>query len=95
MFILVLFAGLYTRVGFERRVDKITNSAALVTTPNTVGTPLRFTQAIVYSFEVSILQKPEPKPVTLTAHFLIGLETVLGPLQAAMLALAIRRKFMR
>jgi len=41
------------------------------------------------------LQKPEPKPLTGTAQTLVLLETILGPLQAALLALAIRRKFMR
>jgi hypothetical protein len=30
-----------------------------------------------------------------TAQTLVTLETILGPLQAALLALAIRRKFMR
>lgn len=95
LLILVLFAGLYTQVGFVRPADQTTKATAITTTPDTVGTPLHFTQALVYSFEVSILQKPEPKPLTLVARFLVGLETVLGPLQAALLALAIRRKFMR
>ncbi|MEP7337969.1 MAG: pentapeptide repeat-containing protein [Acidobacteriota bacterium] len=95
LLILVLFAGLYTQVGFVPSADQTTKPATTITTPDTVGTPLHFNQALVHSFEVSILQKPEPKPLTLTARFLVGLETVLGPLQAALLALAIRRKFMR
>lgn len=107
LLILVLFAGLYTQVGFVSPADQTTKPTAVspldqttkptapITTPDTVGTPLHFTQALVHSFEVSILQKPEPKPLTLTARFFVGLETVLGPLQAALLALAIRRKFMR
>lgn len=41
------------------------------------------------------LQKPEPRPETTEAQTLVALETVLGPLQAALLALAIRRKFTR
>ncbi len=41
------------------------------------------------------LQKPEPQPETVEAKTLVAVETVLGPLQAALLALAIRRKFMR
>lgn len=93
--IIVLFAGLYTQVGFVRPVEQTTKSVVLTIPPDTVGAPLRFTQALVHSFEVSILQKPDPKPLTLTARFLVGFETVLGPLQAALLALAIRRKFMR
>ncbi|MFY9553545.1 MAG: hypothetical protein WAV47_02375 [Blastocatellia bacterium] len=35
------------------------------------------------------------KPITGTAQTLVLLETILGPLQAALLGLAIRRKFMR
>ena len=41
------------------------------------------------------LQKPEPLPANKRAKTLVLLETVLGPVQAALLALAIRRKFMR
>lgn len=52
-------------------------------------------ESLVYSLGVITLQKPEPKPAdSLTKTFVI-LETVLGPLQVALLALAIRRKFMR
>ena len=40
-------------------------------------------------------QRPEPKPLTSMGQTLVTLETILGPLQAARLALAIRRKFMR
>lgn len=36
-----------------------------------------------------------PLTVTVEAQTLVTLETVLGPLQAALLALAIRRRFMR
>jgi hypothetical protein len=41
------------------------------------------------------LQKPEPRPATGAAQAVVMLETILGPVQAALLALAIRRKFMR
>ncbi len=51
--------------------------------------------ACVYSLETASLQKPEPRPTTLLARFFVGLETILAPLQAALLALAIRRRFMR
>jgi uncharacterized protein YjbI with pentapeptide repeats len=57
--------------------------------------PLGLTDALWHSFNVMALQKPEPKPVTTAARVLVGLETVFGPVQAALLALAIRRKFMR
>ena len=56
---------------------------------------IRFPRALTYSLGVISLQKPEPRPLTTLAHTLVTLETILGPLQAALLALAIRRKFMR
>lgn len=51
--------------------------------------------AFLYSLEVVTLQKPEPKPLTPYARTLVTLETIFGPTQLALLALAIRRKFMR
>ena len=52
-------------------------------------------EGLVHSLYVAALQRPEPKPNdTLTRLFVI-LETIFAPLQAALLALAIRRKFMR
>jgi len=56
---------------------------------------LGWREAVLYSFNVSILQKPEPKPMSLWANALVSLQTVLGPAQAALLALALRRRFMR
>lgn len=61
-----------------------------------IGAPLpNVARALVYSLETASLQKPEPRPVTTAARFFVGLETILAPLQAALLALAIRRKYMR
>jgi len=51
--------------------------------------------AFTYSLGVITLQKPEPKSTGILTSALITLEMILGPLQAALLALAIRRKFMR
>jgi uncharacterized protein YjbI with pentapeptide repeats len=51
--------------------------------------------AVNYSLSVMALQKPEPKSVAGLTPLLITFETILGPVQAALLALAIRRKFMR
>jgi hypothetical protein len=59
--------------------------------PKTMG----WREAALYSFKVAILQKPEPKPRGLWSDLLVSLETVLGPAQAALLALALRRRFMR
>jgi hypothetical protein len=92
----IIFAVLYTQVGFspqeggyppERPVAAAIHSSK--------GQPLDFKRAATYSLEVMALQKPDPRPLTATAHALVTIETVLGPLQAALLALAIRRKFMR
>lgn len=79
IFLLVLFAAGYTRVEFER--------------PNKPN--LGWGEAMVYSLAVSLLQRPEPKPAGTGAKTLILLETALGPAQAALLALAVRRRFMR
>lgn len=59
------------------------------------GARLRW-RSLTYSAAVMMLQKPEPPPATPPAgQGLVILETILGPVQAALLALAIRRKFMR
>ena len=52
-------------------------------------------EAIVHSLSVASFQRPDPKPSDTLTRFLVTLETILAPLQAALLALAIRRKFMR
>jgi uncharacterized protein YjbI with pentapeptide repeats len=59
--------------------------------------PIRLTpgEALLYSANVMALQKPEPMPANKRAKFFVLFETILGPLQGALLALAIRRKFMR
>lgn len=56
---------------------------------------LDFIEAISYSLRVMVLQRPEPFPVNTFGKVVLAVETVLAPLQAALLALAIRRKFMR
>lgn len=55
---------------------------------------LSWGEAARYSFSVAILQKPESKPRG-NWNWLVLAETVLGPAQAALLALAVRRRFMR
>ena len=52
-------------------------------------------EGFVYSLYVAALQRPEPKPADTGTRFFVILETIFAPLQAALLALAIRRKFMR
>ncbi len=52
-------------------------------------------EALIYSAGVLTLQKPEPHPANKRARLFVLVETIVGPIQAALLALAIRRKFMR
>lgn len=97
----IAFVLLYTHVGFAQQSPTPSNegassaTAASMTVEDRVGQPLEFPRALTYSLAVMSLQKPEPKPLTGTAQTLVLLETILGPVQAALLALAIRRKFMR
>src|ERR1043166_1348763 len=89
-------AALYTRVGFARWEPRVsTEQEAAEARRDEVGEPLRVPRALTYSLGVMTLQKPEPRPATNAAQTLVMLETILGPVQAALLALAIRRKFMR
>jgi uncharacterized protein YjbI with pentapeptide repeats len=90
----LLFAWLYTQVGFiQPESNPVSGSVAA----NGVeaGKPLGLNQALIYSLGVMSLQKPDPRPLTNSAHTLVALQTISGPLQAALLALALRRKFMR
>lgn len=56
---------------------------------------LYFIESVFYSLRVMVLQRPEPYPENLFAKGIVTLESVFAPLQLALLALAIRRKFMR
>jgi hypothetical protein len=97
----IVFVLLYTRVGFAQQPPKASNegassaTGASMTLEDTTGQPLEFTRALTYSLAVMSLQRPEPRPLTNWAQTLVTLETILGPVQAPLLALAIRRKFMR
>ena len=92
----ILFALLYTQVGFVRWEPKIDNLVQARAASSAAWIqPLRLTQALGYSAAVMTLQKPEPRPSSLTAKNLVLLESLLGPVQAALLALAVRRRFMR
>jgi uncharacterized protein YjbI with pentapeptide repeats len=92
-----LLAGLlYTRVGFARGQSTPGRQTDTVSTEfDKMGAPLSLSDALTYSLGVVTLQKPEPRPATTLAKTVVAVETVLGPLQAALLALAIRRQFMR
>ena len=51
--------------------------------------------ALTHSAAVMMLQRPEPPAPTAAGQGVVILEMILAPVQAALLALAIRRKFMR
>lgn len=102
--VLITFFGLaYTRVGFDfvrepqngPLVANVPKTNLAASSPDERGAPFGFTDAAIYSAYVCILQKPEPKPLTSSAKALVWIEMVLGPTQAALLLLAVRRKFMR
>ena len=91
-----LFALLYMQVGFARWEPRLANEQDLtISKRDEIGTPLSWSRAATYSLAVMTLQKPEPRPATPVGQTLVVLETVFGPFQAALLALALRRKFMR
>jgi predicted transposase YbfD/YdcC len=75
------FGMLYSWVGPVGRADK-----------NIIR---RLSSGTLYSLEVTLLRKPDPPPVLIRQHILVDLETLIGSIQAALLTLAIRRKFMR
>lgn len=92
----LLFAVGFTRVGFVvSDKNSLNNLDVTQSKHETWGAPLKFPRALTYTAGVMTFQKPEPRPQTNTAHALVLLATVLGPLQGALLALAIRRKFIR
>lgn len=95
-FVFFLSALVYTQVGFARWEPRIgSESEATVVKRDETGAPLKFPRALTYSAAVMTFQRPEPRPATTAAQTIVLLETILGPVQAALLALAIRRKFMR
>jgi hypothetical protein len=56
---------------------------------------LDYRDSFIYSLRTGTLQKPDPQPTTKFAKILVATESIVVPLQAALLALAIRRRFMR
>jgi hypothetical protein len=92
----LLFAFSYMKVGFEQKThNPSTDQQSISAQEDVVGKPLPFKKIFTYSLGVMSLQKPDPKPVTIAAQTIVISETILCPLQAALLALAIRRRFMR
>jgi hypothetical protein len=96
MAICLFFAWSYTKVGFMGPESTPAQEASSATMRQYEGYDLSsFRHALIYSLGVMSLQRPEPRPRTIAAHSLVTLEMIFGPVQAALLVLAIRRKFMR
>jgi uncharacterized protein YjbI with pentapeptide repeats len=91
----LIFAFLYTQVGFVRPPSLSPEAEIGVYVADEVGNPLKLVKALSYSLAVMILQRPDPRPVTAAASFAVLAESILGPIQAALFALAVRRRFMR
>jgi hypothetical protein len=61
-----------------------------------VGDPqMNVCEGILHSLSVATFQRPEPKANDVLTKLFVVLEVIFAPLQAALLALAIRRKFIR
>jgi uncharacterized protein YjbI with pentapeptide repeats len=94
----LLFGLIYWKAADESWWQPKQPSAILSVKPDaTRATPIKLTasDALLYSAGVMALQKPEPAPANKRAKLLVLMETIFGPVQVALLALAIRRKFMR
>lgn len=89
--IFLLFAFLYTRVGFVHPPS----IAPATRVSDEIGQPQKPSKALAYSLAVITLQRPDPRPLTAAAWFAVLAETILGPIQGALLILAVRRRFMR
>ncbi len=104
--ILVIFPAIYTKSNFQT-CSKDRPIAASLTICESKDEDIRknctcstdqitLTDAIVQSLTTATLQNVEyRKPLTVWGELWIILEKIFAPLQAALLALAIRRKFMR
>lgn len=100
--LLVLFLGfsfLYTKVGFETKAAPevasiVQEMMPTPTQPKELPLP-SFRDGLTYAMSAALFQRPEPKAYTFWAKTCVSLEMIFVPLQAALLALAIRRRFMR
>lgn len=89
----LLLAVLYTWVGFVPPQPAAPQATSHKT--DEVGIPQKPAKALAYSLAVITLQRPDPRPLTASAWFAGLAETILGPIQAALAILAVRRRFMR
>jgi len=106
LLILVIFPIIYTQINFQT-CSKDRPIAASLAICESIDEEIRkkctcstnqitFKDEIVQSLTTATLQTVEyRKPLTVWGEVWIILEKIFAPLQAALLALAIRRKFMR
>lgn len=85
----------YGEKNAERTADEVENQVFCCANYGERFHHMEITEAMVHSGLVAAFQRPEPKPANTLTKFFVFLETIFAPLQAALLALAIRRKFMR
>lgn len=74
--------------GIEKKIFEVADTAEKYRS-------LKLNEAVIYSFQVGTFQSPDTKPSNIFAKVFVAIESILVPLQFALLALAIRRKFMR
>ena len=91
----LFFALVFNHAGVSLEPTPMNQPRAFGSQYDRTPVPLTFSHALIYSAAVMTLQKPEPRAATLASQTAVVLESILGPVQAALLALAIRRKFMR
>lgn len=103
LFVLILILigfGLFYESPFAsfEMIDKKPSDAQTQTANNTEPPKvykMNYGEGFVHSLSVATFQRPEPKAYGFWTKLFVALEVILAPLQAALLALAIRRKFMR
>jgi hypothetical protein len=79
----------------EKNADEIDKQMAAFAKEANEYRLLDFPEALFYSLRVGSFQRPEPQPANNFARGLVAVETILVPLQGALLAFAIRRRFMQ
>lgn len=87
LLLIILFA-----IGYK---SHFSHFVSLSRTETQQSVSLDYRDSLIYSLRTGTLQKPDPQPTSKFAKTLVATESILVPLQAALLALAIRRRFMR
>lgn len=92
----VMTAQSSTYTDTEHHPSLVAVTAKDINNTNTVQRPLSLANALRYSIATAFFKQPTTTPpATSEAKSAVLLESLLGPTQGALLALAVRRKFMR